>query len=150
MRVKFEPGAVLKVPAGEDDFAYALMLETSPYVAFYDNQAVFADGRPPPTAPMFVTLVERAAYATGRWGEPVVRVSGSDLPPIPRFFWQSVVDRFDIKIVEPGRRRFTASADECEGLEPQAVWAAEHIESRIVDTYAGRPNIFFEAVRLKR
>jgi hypothetical protein len=150
MRVKFEPGAVLKFRAGEEDFAFALMLETFPYIAFYGYQAVFVDGRPPSTAPMFVTLVERAAYSTGRWGRPVAHVGRSDLPPIPRFFWQSPVNKFEIKIVEPGKRRYTASADECEDLEPEAIWSAEHIESRIVDMYLGRPSAVFETVRLKR
>jgi hypothetical protein len=93
--------------------------------------------------------VERSAYVKGGWGKPIRRLPESDLPPLPRFFWQDVTNKNNCKIIEPGVRSITASPSECVGLEPQGIWAAEHLTSRILDTYAGRPNMFLESLRVK-
>jgi hypothetical protein len=149
LRVQFEPGAVFKVPVGDDDFAYAVMLEAFPYVAFYHRDVAFNDQGAPDEPPMFTTLVAKVAYSTGGWGKPLRRLPESEIPPIPRFFWQSITNKNDCKIIEPVGRRITASPRECVGLEPEAIWSTEHIQSRILDTYAGRPNLFAESLQLK-
>ncbi len=43
---------------------------------------------------------------------------------------------------------YPATIDQCVGLEPVAVWEAEHVESRIDDFYAGRSNSFLESIKL--
>jgi hypothetical protein len=59
-----------------------------------------------------------------------------------------MTNKADCMIIEPGRR-VAATPSECIGLEPEAIWSAGHIESRIADAYAGRPNMFVESLRLK-
>lgn len=148
----FVPGAVFRVPVGHDDFAYGVMLSTFPFFAFYDKGTVFGDEGSSLDQPMFVLLVEKSAYSAGKWGRPVYHVPAEELPHIPRFFWQSPVNKFDCKIVDVTDnkiRRVRASPNECIGLEPEAIWASVHIESRIADTYAGQPNLFLESLRLK-
>jgi hypothetical protein len=147
--VQFVPGAVFKVPAGPDDFAFGVMLSDFPYVAFFDKRTGFGTGGTPDTSPMFVIVVAKPAYSKGQWGKPIRTLPIEDLPPIPRFFWQSPINKNDCKIVEPIKHRITASPQDCVGLEAEAVWSAAHIESRIIDAYAGRPNIFAESLRVK-
>lgn len=149
LRVEFSPGAVFKVPAGADEFAYGVMLSHFPYMAFYNKGVVFDDSGKASEPPMFTVVVSKAAYAKGGWGEPVRHLALDSLLPIPVFFWQSPVNKADCKIVEPIKHRVTATPADCVGLESEAVWAARHIESRIADAYAGRPNIFAESLRVK-
>lgn len=149
VRTSFRPGAVFRVPAGDSAVAYAVMLEVFPYVAFYSSDTTFPDGGRPSTDPMFIVLVERSAYSRGAWGEPIERLQASELPPIPRFFWQSPVNKRDCKIVEPIKHRVAATPEECLELEPEAVWAMPHIQSRILDSYAGRPNPFLESLKVR-
>jgi hypothetical protein len=122
------------------------MLAVSPYVAFFSSDTLFPEDGPPSKEPMFVLLVERSAYAGGGWGEQLGSLKVSSLPPIPRFFWQSPVNRNECKIVEPIKHRINATPAECVGLEPEAVWAMSHIQARILDTYAGRPNAFLQSL----
>jgi hypothetical protein len=145
----FKSGDIFRVGAGSDAYAYGVMLSVFPYVAFYPKDTEFRVDDPPTEPPMFIVLVERSAYARGGWGAPIGRLPESLLPSIPRFFWQSEVNKADCKIVEPIKHRVTASPADCVGLEPEAIWAKEHIESRILDAYAGRPNRFLESLRVK-
>jgi hypothetical protein len=149
MRVQFTPGALFRISAGQE-FAYALMLAESPYIAFYPAHTSFeADGEPT-SQPLFVVAVTREAYSTGKWGKPVRILSPGKVIPIPRFFWQNVTSKGACRILDPAAHRtFTASPDECIGLEREAVWDDVHIESRIIDAYAGRPNIWAESLKVR-
>lgn len=149
MRVDFSPGALFKVPAGDGDFAYGVMLSDFPYMAFYDKKTEFAEDGTPSEAPMFIIVVGKAAYDRGGWGKPIRQLPMESVPPVPRFFWQSPVNKNECKIVEPIKHRIDASPADCVGLESEAVWGASHIDSRIADTYAGRPNRFAESLRVK-
>lgn len=149
MAVAFLPGAVFRVPVGSNEFAYGVMLSHFPYVAFFDKRTEFREDGVPSASPMFVIVVAKSAYSKGGWGQPVRILPLEALPPIPRFFWQSPVNKNDCKIVEPIKHRITASPHDCVGLEAEAVWSTAHIESRIIDTYAGRPNLFAESLRVK-
>lgn len=65
--IQFEPGALFKVPAG-DDFAYGVMLSRFPYMAFYDKSVVFDEQELPVGPPLFVVLVTKVAYSLIRPG----------------------------------------------------------------------------------
>jgi len=41
-----------------------------------------------------------------------------------------------------------ASREECAGLEAAAVWEPEHVEDRLRDHFAGRPNKWVESLRI--
>ena len=147
--VQFKPGALLKVPAG-DDYGYGVMLSRFPYMAFYGKSAVSDEQRFPAAHPLFVVLVTKAAYSTGRWGKPLRLLPENEIIPIPKFFSQGVTNKFDCKIIDPvARRKVTASPSECTGFEREAVWSPEHIEARILGTYAGRLNIYAESLQPK-
>lgn len=150
-RTRFKPGALFRVPVGDDDFAYAVMLAHEGFIAFYGRDTTFHDGSPPSLAPLFVTMVERGAYTRRGWGPQIGRVGEADLPAIPLLFWQSAANPADCRIVDPvTRRRTTATPADGVGLEPEAIWAQPHLESRIADHYAGRPNAFLESLIANR
>lgn len=149
MAVQFVPGGVLKVPLPGEEFAYAVMLAAFPYVAFYGEDEGLVDQQPPIGQPLFVVAVQKNTYSGGGWGPILFRLEESDLPPIPSFFRQNVMRAEDCLIVDASGGTRKASPAECVGLERSAVWAAVHIESRLHDHYANRPNAFLESMRLK-
>ncbi|MGP4029527.1 hypothetical protein [Actinomadura sp. 3N407] len=149
MRIDFVAGSVFKVPVGEDDHAFAVMLAEFPYVAFYSKTLFIDEAGLLSEEAIFIILVAKSAYVSGAWGSPIRQLNKEALPAIPRFFWQSPVKKADCKIIEPIKRRVPATPSQCIGLEPEAVWSNEHIESRIIDTYAGRTNAFLESLQVK-
>jgi hypothetical protein len=126
------------------------MLAEFPFIAFYPADAAFGGDGEPAGDPMFVVCVTRGAYSTGRWGKPLRVLPQGKFIPIPRFFSQSVTSKSACKIIDPAAgRTFTASPQDCVGLEREAIWDPEHIESRIIDSYAGRPNIYAESLKVR-
>jgi hypothetical protein len=149
MAVRFTPGGVLRVPLPDDHVAYAVMLAVSPYIAFFGADEGLAEHRPPDRQPLFVVAVQKNAYSTGGWGRILFRVPEEDLPQIPSFFRQDAMRLEDCEIVTARGGTRKATPAECVGLERSAVWAAPHIESRLLDHFASRPNAFVESMRLE-
>jgi hypothetical protein len=119
-------------------------------MAFYGKHAEFGeigDARPDP---LFVVMVIKGAFSAGRWGKPIHLLPESAIPRIPLFFTQSVTNRRDCTIVDhEARRKVRATPQECIGLEREAVWSPEHVEARLEDYCAGRPNIYAESLKPK-
>jgi hypothetical protein len=149
LHIQFSPGLVFKIPAMGDDFAYGLMLNLSPYVAFYGRDVHFSNSGLPVDSPIFIVAVMKSAYSVGGWGSPIGRVSAGDIPPVPSYFRQDSIEQSYCRIIEASGREVVVAAQECVGLERDAVWSAEHIASRISDFYAGRPNRYVRPVRLE-
>jgi hypothetical protein len=147
--IKFQPGALFRVPAGEG-YGYGVMLSEFPYMAFYGKDVEFDESGDASREPLFVAMVIKGAFSTGRWGIPIRILGESVIVRIPLFFSQSVTNKREITIVDHvARRRVKATPQECLGLEREAVWSPEHIEARLEDYYAGRPNIFAESLKPK-
>jgi hypothetical protein len=143
---QFMPGALFRIPV-EDDHAYALMLSKSGYVAFYGKDVEFDDEGAPAGPPLFTVLVTDPTYSGRKWGKPIRMVSGDELPRIPKFFRQTATGA-DLRIVDPEAGRVaSARREDLEGLEQEGAWTADHIKSRILDAYAGRPNRFAESLK---
>ncbi len=149
LAVSFASGGVLKVPLAGERSAYAVMLASFPYFAFYSMDTEMNGGDGPDKAPLFIVAVQKNAYSSGHWGKILFRLNESHLPPVPPFFRQNAMRLTDCDIVEPTGVVRKATPDECIGLERNAVWAANHVESRLDDHYANRPNAFLESIRLK-
>jgi hypothetical protein len=65
------------------------------------------------------------------------------------YFIKDVIDgSFSIYRSSDGSFR-PSSYEQCKNLECAAVWDPHHVESRLVDYFAGRPNIWLESVRAK-
>ncbi|WLW52620.1 hypothetical protein [Streptomyces sp. YU58] len=150
--MRFQVGAVLRVPLLSAEPAFGLMLSVRPYMAFYvgDEAAYQAEMRTGFTvSPLFVVAVHNSAYSSGQWGNVLYRVVPKMLPEIPVFFRQNIMNAADCEIVDSGGGVRKASPDECISLERSAVWSAEHVEARLRDHFAGRPNAFVESMKVK-
>jgi len=125
------------------------MLSKPGYVAFYGKDVEFGEEGAPPGPPLFIVAVTDPTYSGRKWGKPIRTLPVEELPRIPRFVRQTATGT-NIRIVDPeAERTWSARPEDCVGLERWAAWTADHIKSRILDAYAGRPNIFAEALKPK-
>src|SRR5215469_8468577 len=143
---RFTPGALFRISV-KDDHAYALMLASPGYVAFYGADVDFTEEGGPAGPPLFVVIVTDPTYSGRKLGKPMRIVPAGEFPPIPKFFRQSATGGECRIINRDAGQIVSAWPKDCIGLEQEAAWAADHIESRILDAYAGRPNLFAEALK---
>ena len=142
-------GALLSVPLGDGTHCYALTLPEADF-AFFDlrSDSVQESTNVLSRPILFRVAVHKSAWATGRWPEiSNVEVPGDLLEPQPTFM-QDAIDPERFSIYLAGHIR-PASRAECEGLERCAVWDPEHVEDRLRDHFAGKPNVWVESLRLK-
>jgi hypothetical protein len=154
-RVRRTEGSILKVPLGAGKVAYGLVLR-EPVVAFFDRECEEGDVPPPEalldTPVAFRLMVMNHAITQGRW--PVVgRIPVPDALKIPPPFCKQdeITGRLSIyHEVEPLAPHYErhGTLEECRSLETAAVWDPEHVEDRLRDHFAGRPNIWVEQLRI--
>ncbi|GAB1644304.1 hypothetical protein [Krasilnikovia sp. MM14-A1259] len=148
MTIGFTPGGVLKVPLAGGRQAYALMLSVFPDIAFYRTEGQQSIGEAMRNSPAFIIGVVRNAYSRGRWGKLVAHVTPDQIPSTPAYFRQSRVNPKECYLVDSSGNATKVAPADCVGYEREAAWAAEHVESRLEDLYAGRPSAVVEATRL--
>jgi hypothetical protein len=150
-RQRIQAGAVVKIPLGDGTHTYGRLL-VKPYVEVYDSvtREEITDLESIVAKPVLFTVsVFDHAITKGRW--PIV----SKLPydeetaELPLQFLQDVADPRRCRLIDAWGNITPASIEECAGLERAAVWEPEHVEDRIRDHYAGRPNTWFESLKLK-
>lgn len=150
-KVAFESGAVLRVDLDGAYHTYARMLARFPMIVFYDLRVATAveDARAIVARPvLFVLAVNGRAYDKGRW--PRIGHVPLDLVscPIPPQFMQDIgTDKCEI--VDETFNSRPATPEECVGLERVAVWGPEHVEERIRDHYADRPNAHLAYMKVR-
>ncbi len=144
-------GDVLRIGLGGKRAAFGRVLPKQ--IAFYDFQdasgmAVVADVLGKPVA--FVLSVSEAAIKSGRW-----EVIGT--APLEESLDRPVVffKRGSLYGTDPGLhlycegREKPATWEECQGRELLAVWDPEHVEQRLRDHFAGKPNENVDSMRLR-
>lgn len=138
----------MKIPLGEC-YAYGRVLEEPDY-AFYDvcSQGDLGPEEIAKREILFRVAAMKRAETSGRWSiigyaplEPVLQEPG-------RYFRQDALDPRKLWIYVEGSE-VPATWEECQSLERVAVWEPEHIEDRLRDHFAGRPNKWVESMRLK-
>lgn len=140
-------GSLVEIALGGGLKAYARVL-SDPLFAFYDIAEKPAD---PKTLgdkqPIFKVWVMRRAVTSGRWPVVAKWPLETELMRPASFFKQDLIsDR--LSIYSEGNER-PANIEECVGLEPAAIWSAEHIEDRLRDHIAGVPNRWVESLKIK-
>jgi hypothetical protein len=148
-RQRRREGDVVKISLGEGLHSYARVLPHA-VLAFYDcftHEELPLD-RILSCPVLFKVPVMDSAVKSGRW--PVVGSAPlePELLKPPAYFMQDALhpDRFSISV--DGVER-PATREEAHGLERLAGWSAEHIEDRLRDAHAGRPNKWVESLRLR-
>jgi hypothetical protein len=137
------PGAVVQVPLGGTLAGYGQVVSKSE-VAFFD---FFTDHSDQPesalvvkNAVIFIIPVMSSAVKSGRW--PVIAtapVTPTLQQPRQYFIQDKLTNELFIYESDTGATR-PASFSQVRGLENAAVWEAEHVEDRLRDYLAGKPN----------
>jgi hypothetical protein len=82
----------------------------------------------------------KSAFVSARWPKVDYRALEPELAtPTDYFMKDKQTGRFSIYRSSDGSTR-DSTYDECKGLEAAAVWEPEHVEDRLRDHFAGRPN----------
>jgi hypothetical protein len=143
-------GSLLRIDLGDGTAVFVRVLANS-QVAIYSYRHPDGERLMLPVvygSPRLWTLtVMKSALTTGRW--PVVdhRPLESDLTqPVEYFMRDRKSGEFSIYRSNDGHMRPSTYA-ECQGLEAAAVWEPEHVESRLRDHFAGRPNTWEEQLK---
>jgi hypothetical protein len=140
-------GSVIEIPV--DDFVvHAQILPETDIVVFdsktLDNPSVKAILT---RTVLFRVAANHDAILDGRWrkvGKGPLAPEHSK--PVPRFIQDPLAsEKFEIYL---GGDIRPATRDDCAGLDRCAVWAVPHIEDRIRDHYAGKPNVWVEQMKL--
>jgi hypothetical protein len=146
----FEPGVLLRVDLDDQWYTYARMLARRPKFAFYDCRV----STPPEDVlsivnrPVLFVLSVNDRASSGHWLK-IGQVPLEMAPvPIPNEFMQDI-GTGACQIVDEAFNARPAKPEECVGLERVAVWDPAHVEERLRDHYAGRPNAHLAYMKVK-
>jgi hypothetical protein len=149
-RPKFVPGAVLRVDLDSQWHTYARILAHNPMIAFYDCRvsAPEEDLLAIVMRPVLFVLAVGGRASKGHWPK-IGDVPLDTAPiPIPDQFMQDIVTGA-CEIVDEVFNRRPARPEECVALERVAVWDPVHVEERLRDHYAGRPNAHLAYMKVR-
>lgn len=132
-------GMIVRIPVNEEVETFGQVLRPPEIAVFNLFRRRGADPSPHElkTAPtLFRVWVMNKAITSGGWR----RIGMASLRPefertVPRYKRDAITGEMSIYI--DGVER-PASPAECRGLEPAAVWSAEHVEARLRDHVGGR------------
>ncbi len=150
-RQRIQSGAIVKIPLGDGSHTYGRLL-IKPYIEVYDSvtrDEIRDLARIVASPVLFTVSVFDRAITQGRW--PIVGRLPYDeeTAEMPLQFLQDAANPRRCRLIDAWGNITPASIEECTGLERAAVWEAEHVEDRIRDHYAGRPNMWAESLKLK-
>ena len=154
MAQRWRAGAVVRKSL--DDGHTTGRLLKKPWAAFYDFRTEEPDDdleRIVDHPALFTVATPTRLLSPGKWGdwEMIGSLPLGDEPSPPREqFMQDKLDPSQIRIIDDQGAIRDATFAEAEGLESAAVWDTVHIDDRLKDHYAGRPNKWLESMKLKR
>ncbi|WP_239807487.1 immunity 26/phosphotriesterase HocA family protein [Croceicoccus hydrothermalis] len=147
-------GDILKIDLGGGTHSYGQVAD-EPLIVFFNG--AFTEALPPGQAiqlpVLFRLWVHNDAVKKGIW-EVVGNLPLAPADAVePYFFRQDAItgalSLYHSSFANTGWEH-PASATDCDGLECAAVWDAEQVEDRLRDHYAGRPNKWFESLRMDK
>ena len=142
-------GSIVQVPLGDGTYCYAQVLQEADFAFFDIRAAGSVDVADIVTRPvLFRIAVMNHAITSGRWQKVGSAPLSADLAGAQPKFIQDALDPARFEIYLAGHTR-PATREECRGLERSAVWEPEHVEDRLRDHYAGRPNKWVKSLALR-
>jgi hypothetical protein len=149
-KLKFGPGAVLRVDLDSQWHTYARILARIPMIAFYDCcvSAPVEDCLAIVMRPVLFVLAVGRGASKGHW--PKIGDVPLETAPIliPDQFMQDIITGA-CEIVDEVFNSRPARPEECIALERAAVWDPAHVEERLRDHYAGRPNAHLAYMKVR-
>ena len=142
-------GSLLRISLSDGTDAFARVLPNS-QVAVYAHRAS-QDEAPSPAVfdsqILWKLTVMKSALISGRWQVVDYRPLEPDLvSPVEYFIKDRLTGRYSVYRSSDGHTR-ESSFEECKVLEAGAAWEAEHVEDRLRDHFAGRPNAWAEQLK---
>ncbi|WP_073288628.1 Imm26 family immunity protein [Hymenobacter psychrotolerans] len=136
-------GAVIEIDLRNGYYAYGKILAGADYGIYdsYTTQRIQSVKEVIGKPFIFIVAVNNYAINGRRWLKIGKDTSTATEQNHPLKFIQDPLklERFELYDPVMGTIK-PASKQDCAGLERCSVWAPEHVEERIVDYYAGRPN----------
>jgi hypothetical protein len=150
-RQRWSVGAIVKISLSNNHHSYGQLLEKGSIAVFNLMTDKEHDIDEITTKPiLFTVCVYADIVPSGRWvkiGKAPVAV---ELQQLPLQFIQDQLKAENFEIYNPNTGEIKkATKKECDGLECTAVWAANHLESRIEDHFAGKENVWVERLKIK-
>ena len=142
-------GSLLRINLGDGTDAFARVLPNS-QIAVYAHRLPHTDVPPPSifgSKPLWKLTVMKSALISGRWHVAGFRPLEPELTsPVEYFMRDQLTGRYSVYRSSDGHIR-ESTFEECKMLEAAAAWEAEHIEDRLRDYFAGRPNTWAEQLQ---
>jgi Immunity protein 26 len=144
-------GSILEINIDKQYYVYGQILKEGYAFFDYKSKEPLTDFAVLLKAPiLFILGVYNYVVTKGEWlkvGKLDIR---EDLKVRPMNFIQDALNPKNFELYDPNTGEIRpCKREECEGLEPAAVWAANHVESRIRDYYNGVPNVWVERLKIK-
>jgi hypothetical protein len=148
-RKKFTPGAFIRIPLTDGSYAYGRLREF-PFVTFYNfrTDEPVSDLNEIASKPILFTLAVHKSVLNS-W-EIIGQKPLEEHMNVPiKLFKQDIADYTKCQILDTDGNKRPAEPEECIGLERDAVWEANHVEDRLLDTFLNRPNKWVESLKVK-
>lgn len=143
------PGSFVIIPLKDGSYGYGRVREF-PAMSFYDlnTKEPLHDLEKIAARPiLFSVLVHKSALK--KWKVIGKLPLEANLRRYIRTFSQDVADPRKCTIGDEEGNERTATPSECVGLERSAVWEDNHVEDRLLDAFKGRPNLWYEDLKVK-
>lgn len=148
-KTKRNVGDLLKVMLTEVQHSYVLVLPSARYAFFdYLGNEELSPEEIVKLKILFQLFVMDNAVTSGRW--VIVGHAEPSLPFLqsPPFFKQDAINKTKFWLYLGDGKEVPATREQCSGLERYAVWDPEHVEDRLRDHYAGRPNKWVQSLEI--
>ncbi len=149
---RIKEGAFIEIALENGKFSYGRILGKANYALYniYSDSKITDIDLIRNNKVIFNVGVYDRAITKNRWKTiGILELEGS-LSKIPLKFTQDDFELNQFEIYDPNTGDMRpAKKAECIGLERAAVWEPEHVEERIIDYFEGRPNKWFESLKIK-
>lgn len=149
---KDQIGNIIRIRIEEDAYGFGRVVEGG-FIEFYDvklsaSQAQELDNRLSDARVLFTLSVHKSWKKNDNW--EVVGNNPNLISGIPYQFMQNLANPQDIQLIDPSGNPHPATYEEVQGVERLAVWEDNHVEDRLRDHFAGKPNAWAEHLKPKR
>jgi hypothetical protein len=142
-------GSLLRISLGDGTDAFARVLPNS-QVAVYAHRLAQSDATPPgvfESKILWKLTVMKSALTSGGWRVVDFRPLEAELSsPVEYFIRDRLTGQYSKYRSSDGQTR-ESTFEECKGLEAAAAWDAKHVEDRLRDYFADRPNAWAEQLK---
>ena len=151
LKQKRKVGDFLRIPLPNGKWGYGRVLDNASY-AIYDlvNDKTTEISEIIKQGVLFILAAYKDAVTSERW----IVIGHSPLEQalirLPMKFIQDELNPEKFELYDPNTGKTTpAKKQDCIGLERAAVWEPFQVEERIVDHFSGKPNVWYEKMKVK-